>query len=69
MNARTEGSLLQTDIKSSSQLTAQFARYTNRDALCCASQMSIVNYRIDAPNSKRPLLVPVDVKNSVNPRQ
>lgn len=69
MNARTDGSLLQTDIKSSAQLTAQFARYTDRDALCCASRTSTVTYRINDPNSKRPLVVPIDIKTSVHPRQ
>ena len=69
MNARTDGSLLETDIKSSTQLTAQFARYTDRDALCCASRTSTVTYRIDGVNINRPLIVPIDVKTSVNPRQ
>lgn len=69
MNARSDGSLFQTDIKSSSELSAQFARYSRQDALCCPSRTSTVHYRIEGVNSKRPLVVPIDVKTSVNPRQ
>ena len=68
MNSRTDSSLWETDIKSSTQLIAQFARYTERDPLCCASRISTVTYRIERVNVKRPLVVPIAVKTSVNSR-
>ncbi|MEO6863556.1 MAG: LppP/LprE family lipoprotein [Microcoleus sp.] len=69
MNARADGSLFQTNIESSSQLTAQFARYATQDALCCPSRTSMVTYRIDFNSNKKPLLVPVDVTTYANHRE
>ena len=68
MNSRTDGSLSETDIKSSTQLIAKFSRYTEQDPLCCASRTSTVTYRIERVNLKRPLVVPIAVKTSVNSR-
>ena len=46
MNARSDGSLGLIRLQSSTELTAEFSRYTERDALCCPSQKSMVNYTL-----------------------
>ena len=48
MDARTDGSLNDLRLSSATELSAEFARYTSRDALCCPSQTSSVTYAIGA---------------------
>lgn len=45
-NARTDGALGRIGLVSPSQITAEFARYTSSDPLCCPSQTSHVAYSI-----------------------
>lgn len=57
MDARSDGSLVDVRLSSATELSAEFARYTSRDPLCCPSQMSYVQYTIGAGGR----LVPGDV--------
>ncbi len=59
MTARTDGSMGLVRLNSSTELTAEFARYTSRDALCCPSQTSTVNYSMG--RGARAIVVPGDV--------
>jgi hypothetical protein len=45
------------------QLTAEFARYTPKDPLCCPSSRVTVRYRIDRTPSG-PVVTPVDVRTT-----
>ena len=42
-------------------ITAEFARYTNADALCCPSARVVVRYRIDR-TTEGPVVVPEDIR-------
>jgi hypothetical protein len=44
-------------------ITAEFARYTSDDPLCCPSAHVTVRYRIDRTGG-RPVLVPIDVRTT-----
>lgn len=46
MEARSDGSLSDYRLQSATELTAEFSRYTESDALCCPSQKSLVNYSL-----------------------
>ncbi len=46
MGARSDGSLGQYNLQSSTELTAEFSRYAESDALCCPSQKSLVTYSL-----------------------
>ena len=47
MDARSDGSLNDLRLTSATEISAEFARYTSRDALCCPSQTSSVTYTIE----------------------
>lgn len=44
MGARSDGSLGRYDLQSATELSAEFSRYAESDALCCPSQKSLVTY-------------------------
>jgi uncharacterized lipoprotein YbaY len=46
MGARSDGSLGEYRLTSSTELTAEFSRYAESDALCCPSQKSLVTYSL-----------------------
>lgn len=46
MGARSDGSLGRYNLQSSTELTAEFSRYSESDALCCPSQKSLVTYSL-----------------------
>jgi uncharacterized lipoprotein YbaY len=46
MGARSDGSLGQYNLQSSTELSAEFSRYAESDALCCPSQKSLVTYSL-----------------------
>lgn len=46
MGARSDGSLGEYRLQNSTELTAEFSRYADSDALCCPSQKSIVTYSL-----------------------
>jgi uncharacterized lipoprotein YbaY len=46
MGARSDGSLGDYRLQSSTELTAEFSRYAENDALCCPSQKSLVTYSL-----------------------
>lgn len=47
MDARSDGALNDLRLTSATDISAEFARYTSRDALCCPSQTSSVTYTIE----------------------
>ena len=47
-SARSDGSLGQIQLFNATEFSAEFARYTSRDALCCPSQTSTVRYSVGA---------------------
>jgi len=46
MGARSDGALGQYHLQSATELSAEFARYTDSDPLCCPSQKSMVTYSL-----------------------
>ncbi|MBK9153458.1 MAG: YbaY family lipoprotein [Chloracidobacterium sp.] len=46
--ARSDGALGSVHLAGPRRITAEFARYTSQDALCCPSQMSFVEYEISS---------------------
>lgn len=46
MDSRTDGALTEATLLGPAAVSAQFARYTSTDALCCPSQKSTVAYQI-----------------------
>ena len=67
MDARTDGSIasLSVLIYSANDLSADFARYGNSDALCCPHATTSVTYRIQTTG--RPRVVPVSTTTHANP--
>ncbi|NOT48988.1 MAG: hypothetical protein HOP17_14710, partial [Acidobacteria bacterium] len=58
--ARSDGALGSVNLFSPKRITADFARYTSNDALCCPSQKSFVEYSITA--GSRPVVKVDDVR-------
>jgi uncharacterized lipoprotein YbaY len=46
MDSRTDGALVDATLLDTTNISAEFVRYTSRDALCCPSQTSSVSYQI-----------------------
>ncbi len=46
MNSRTDGALTEATLIDAKSISAEFARYTSTDGLCCPSQTSAVTYEI-----------------------
>jgi hypothetical protein len=67
MNARTDGSIasLNVSIFSATQLSADFARYSDQDPLCCPHGSTNVLYHVTA---KPPLVVPESLTTIANGR-
>ncbi|MGB5594371.1 MAG: LppP/LprE family lipoprotein [Crocosphaera sp.] len=59
MNSRTDGDISRILLTSSSNLFVEYKRYNESDALCCASGMSRVSFKIE-PRDAKPLLIPVE---------
>lgn len=59
MDARSDGSLTDVRLSGPAELSAEFARYTSRDPLCCPSQTSFVRYSIGS--GARSVVAPEDV--------
>jgi uncharacterized lipoprotein YbaY len=59
MGARSDGSLGEYRLTSSTELTAEFSRYAESDALCCPSQKSLVTYSLSRAGSA--IVFPEDV--------
>lgn len=64
--ARSDGALGDIRLTSNTEVSAEFARYTSRDALCCPSQTSNVTYSISS--GVRPVLRATDVDTNTNCR-
>lgn len=63
MGSRTDGALSQVILRGHDQLTAQYVRYTAKDAACCPSMTTTVVFEIV---SDGPVLRPVSVSTSSN---
>lgn len=62
MDSRTDGSFLgEVKFQNDGTFTAEFARYTPNDPLCCPSRISTVTYRLEGGLLPLPRLVPVAV--------
>src|SRR5690606_26859534 len=48
MNSRSDGALGRTTLQSQTQLTAEYSRYDESDALCCPSRRTVVTFEISA---------------------
>jgi uncharacterized lipoprotein YbaY len=59
MNARSDGSLGLVRLQSSTELSAEFSRYADSDALCCPSRKSLVTYSLLREGT--PIVFPEDV--------
>lgn len=57
MDSRTDGSTINVNLYSETDLGAEFARYKNSDALCCPSKTERVTYKVK-PDGRNFLLVP-----------
>jgi hypothetical protein len=60
MMSRLDGMIGAVRLATNEAIAAEFARYTDRDALCCPSGRVTVRYRIDRTGS-RAVVVPVSV--------
>ena len=60
MSSREDGSAGSVRLAPDGTIAAEFARYTEKDALCCPSGRVGVRYRID--RGARPLVVPVSTQ-------
>jgi hypothetical protein len=63
MNSRTDGSAGVVRLAEDETIVAQFARYTEKDALCCPSGRVSVRFRIDR-KSVPALVVPLEVETA-----
>lgn len=57
MDSRTDGSTMNVNLYSETDLSAEFVRYKNSDALCCPSKTERVTYKVK-PDGRNFLLVP-----------
>jgi hypothetical protein len=63
MTSRLDGSSGAVRIVSRDVITAEFARYTDKDPLCCPSSRVTVRYRIDRSGSQ-PVIAPTDIRTT-----
>jgi hypothetical protein len=63
MVSRQDGSSGAVRILSADTISAEFARYTNKDSECCPSARMTVRYRIER-SGRQPVVVPVDVRTT-----
>jgi hypothetical protein len=61
MNSRNDGAIGAVRLAPDDTITADFARYLDRDALCCPSARVTVRYRVDRAGPE-PVVVPVAVQ-------
>ena len=61
MDSRTDGAVDRVFVQSASRLTAEYARYATKDALCCPSRRTSVSF--DIANDP-PVLRPVSAMTS-----
>jgi len=64
MSPRTDGSLSRAFLSSATNASAEFARYTSSDALCCPSRTSTVFYDISGGGS--PLVTPETISTAAS---
>lgn len=65
MDSRTDGSLTQVSVLSEGRLTAEYVRYSAKDAACCPSSTTRVEFEIA---SDGPVARPVSASTSPNQR-
>ena len=52
MGSRTDGALIQIELVNLERVVGRYARYTDRDALCCPSAVSTVTFRVMASGTQ-----------------
>jgi hypothetical protein len=55
MGSRTDGALIQIELVNLERIVGRYARYTDRDALCCPSAVTTVTFRM-VPSGSNPVL-------------
>ena len=63
MTSRVDGVIGAVRLAADEVIAAEFARYTDRDALCCPSARVSVRYRIDREGSQ-PIVIPVSIQTT-----
>jgi hypothetical protein len=63
MSSRVDGSSGAVRIVGPDEIRAEFARYTNKDALCCPSARQTVRFRVDR-SGPSPVVAPMEVKTT-----
>jgi hypothetical protein len=66
MNSREDAASGAVRILGADRLSVEFARYTEKDPLCCPSSRVTVGYRVDR-SAVAPLVVPIDVRVTRGP--
>jgi hypothetical protein len=61
MRARSDGAAIKISFPSRGRINVEFARYNDKDPLCCPSRVSIVTYKIRHEAGK-PVLIPHQMK-------
>jgi heat shock protein HslJ len=62
MDSRSDGSILNVRLLGPAFIAAEFARYAERDPLCCPSRTSSVTYKLN--RDEAPLITPTNVSTS-----
>jgi heat shock protein HslJ len=62
MDSRTDGSILNVRLLGPALIAAEFARYAERDPLCCPSRTSSVTYNLN--RDEAPLITPTNISTS-----
>jgi hypothetical protein len=63
MNSRTDGAAVQVHLYRAASISAEFARYTDKDPWCCPSRTSVVSYRLEH-TPEGPAVVPATVSTA-----
>jgi hypothetical protein len=63
MTSRTDGATGAVRIIGAETISAEFVRFTDKDATCCPSSRMTVRYRIDRSGTQ-PIVVPLDVRTT-----
>ena len=63
MDSRSDGAVVRVSISGQHQLTAQFVRYAEQDALCCPSRSTFATYELDATRAAPVLILLSTITN------
>jgi hypothetical protein len=63
MNSRADGVSGAVRFVGEDTISAEFARYTEKDALCCPSSRMTVRYRVERSGAQ-PIVAPIDIRTT-----